>query len=72
MAWKLEDVEKSVMYGLFIALVTLVGWIGSSQMSKLAEIEKELSSIKMELVQLQSSMLTEDRVREIVKLELLK
>lgn len=72
MAWKLEDVEKSVMYGLFIALVTLVGWIGSSQVSKLAEIEKELSSIKLELVQLQSSMLTEERVREIVKLELLK
>lgn len=72
MALKIDEVEKAVIYGLFLVLVSIVGWLGSNQMAKLVEIEKQLSAIKLELVAMQNSMLTEERVREIVKLELMK
>lgn len=72
MALKIDDIEKAVIYGLFLVLVSIVGWLGSNQMAKLVDIEKELSAIKLELVAMQNSMLTEERVREIVKLELMK
>lgn len=72
MAMKIDDIEKAVIYGLFLVLVSIVGWLGSNQMAKLVEIEKALSAIKLELVAMQNSMLTEERVREIVKLELMK
>lgn len=72
MAMKIDEIEKAVIYALFLVLVSIVGWLGSNQMAKLVEIEKELSAIKLELVAMQNSMLTEERVREIVKLELIK
>lgn len=72
MALKIDDIEKAAVYGLFIILVSIVGWLGSNLMSKLVEIEKELSAIKLELVAMQNSMLTEERVREIVRFEIIK
>lgn len=72
MSAKMETIERSVIYGLFLLLVSLVGWVGSSQITKLADIEKQLSAIQIEIVQLQTTMMTDDRVREIVEHELLK
>ena len=40
--------------------------------AKLTEISKDVMSVKMEVLQVQSSMLTEDRVKELIQIELLK
>ena len=72
MSLKIEEIEKGALYGLFVALVSLVGFLGSNQMGKLVEIEKQLVKIQVEIAELQSKMMTDERVRELIKLELLK
>lgn len=72
MSAKMETIERSVIYGLFLLLVSLVGWVGTSQVNKLAEIEKQLTKIQLDLVSIQSQMMDEDKVRQIVEIELLK
>lgn len=70
MALKLEELERGLIYALFVGLVSLVAWIGSNQMGRLAKIEEQLTKIQLDLVALQSKMLDEARVKEIVKYEL--
>lgn len=57
---------------LISAFLGVLAWIWASTYSKLAEIEQGLLAVKMELVQIQAQMMTEDRVREIVEHEILK
>lgn len=51
-------------------LLTIIGYIGMQMVLQLADIEKELTSIKVELVKVQSSMLSEATVRMIVRDEI--
>lgn len=51
-------------------LLTIIGYIGMQMVLQLADIEKELTSIKVELVKVQSSMLNEATVRMIVRDEI--
>lgn len=51
-------------------LLTIIGYIGMQMWLQLTDIEKELTSIKVELVKVQSSMLSEATVRMIVRDEI--
>ena len=51
-------------------LLTIMSYFGKVAVVQLLEIQKDLSSIKLELVKIQSSMLDKDAVRDIVRVEL--
>lgn len=51
-------------------LVGVLGWIASQTLITLTSIRTELNSIKLELVKVQASMMTEDTVRLITRDEL--
>lgn len=51
-------------------LVGVLGWIASQTLVTLTSIRTELNSIKLELVKVQASMMTEDTVRLITRDEL--
>lgn len=51
-------------------LMAIIGYIGGQMVLQLSQIEKELTSIKIELVKVQSSMLSEATVRMIVRDEI--
>lgn len=51
-------------------LLTVIGYIAMQMWLQLTDIEKELTSIKVELVKVQSSMLSEATVRMIVRDEI--
>lgn len=58
---------------LFVTiLLGMLGWIWTATYSRLTSMEKELVSIKLSLVEMQSQIVDEQRVREIVEHELLK
>ena len=61
-----------VFAGLFSILIAVVGWIWTTCYTKLVTIEKELISIKVELVQMQSNVLTREDVNEMIDTALLK
>ena len=68
--------QTRLLYAVIGLLITLLGWLGSAQYYKLAEIERGLMELKVEVAKLQCSLLTEDKVKEIatevVEHELLK
>ena len=68
--------QQKALYAVIGLLVTLLGWLGSAQYYKLAEIERGLIELKVEVAKLQCSILTEEKVKEIatevVEHELLK
>lgn len=51
-------------------LVGILGWIASQTLVTLTSIRSELNSIKLELVKVQASMMTEDTVRLITRDEI--
>lgn len=55
---------------LAILLFGLMSWIGKTTVVQLNEIQKDLTTIKLELVKVQNSMLDKDAVRDIVRVEL--
>ena len=61
-----------VFAALFSILIAVVGWIWTTCYTKLVTIEKELISIKVELVQMQSNVLTREDVNEMIDTALLK
>lgn len=56
-----------VLVGILLAIMSYFGKVSVGQ---LLTIQKDLASIKLELVKIQASMLDKDAVREIVKIEL--
>jgi hypothetical protein len=56
-----------VLVGILLAIMSYMGKVAVVQ---LLAIQKDLASIKLELVKIQASMLDKDAVREIVKIEL--
>jgi hypothetical protein len=56
-----------VLVGILLAIMSYFGKVAVGQ---LLEIQRDLSSIKLELVKIQSSMLDKEAVRDIVRVEL--
>ena len=61
------QVVSRVLVGILLAIMSYFGKVAVGQ---LLTIQKDLASIKLELVKIQASMLDKDAVREIVKMEL--
>ena len=59
--------QQKALYTVIGLLITLLGWLGSVQYYKLAEIERGLMELKVEVAKLQCSLLTEEKVKEIAK-----
>ena len=64
--------QNKAFYTVLSILVAVLGWFGQQAYFKLVDIEKELVTVKLELVKLQSEMITRDDVISIVKNELAK
>jgi hypothetical protein len=56
-----------VLEGILLAIMSYFGKVAVAQ---LLNIQKDLASIKLELVKIQSSMLDKEAVRDIVRVEL--
>ena len=56
-----------VLIGILLAIMSYMGKVAVVQ---LLAIHKDLASIKLELVKIQSSMLDKDAVKDIVRVEL--
>lgn len=52
--------------GISAALIAVLIWFGSLFVNSIGEIQKDLSSIRLELVKIQTSLLTEQRVEKLV------
>jgi hypothetical protein len=61
------QIVSRVLFGILLAVV---GWIGGQSLLQLQKIQTELTSIKLELVKVQATMMTEEAVRMIVKDEI--
>lgn len=61
------QIVSRVLIGILLAIMSYTGKVAVAQ---LLEIQKDLSSIKLELVKIQSSMLDKDAVKDIVRVEL--
>ena len=55
---------------LFVFVLGILSYFSKAAVTQLLEIQKDLNSIKLELVKIQSSMLDKDAVRDIVRVEL--
>ena len=68
--------QQRVLYAVIGLLVTILGWLGSVNYSKLMEIEHSIAELKIEVTKLQLSIIDEAKVKEIaheiVEHELLK
>lgn len=67
-----DKLESRLLYALFVVCIGVLGFLGSWQISRLTKIESQLAQIQMDIVSLQSSMLDEDKVKQIVEFELLR
>lgn len=52
--------------GISAALIAVLIWFGTLFVNSIGDIQKDLSSIRLELVKIQSSLMTEERVEKIV------
>ena len=59
--------QQKALYAVLGLLVTLLGWLGSVNYSKLMEIEHSLAELKVDVVKLQAGIIDEHKVREIAK-----
>ena len=54
------------------AIFGIIGWAVSQTYAKLAEIEKSLVEMKLELGKLQASLWSKEDIREMIQLEIAK
>ena len=54
------------------AIFGIIGWAVSQTYAKLAEIEKSLVDMKLELGKLQASLWSKEDIRELIQLEISK
>lgn len=54
------------------ALLGIFGWAIAATYSKLAEIEKSLNDMRVEMAKIQSSLWSRDDIRELIQLEISK
>ena len=65
--WSGLTMQQKALYTVLGLLVTLLGWLGSVNYSKLMEIEHSLAELKIEVAKLQMGIIDEHMVREIAK-----
>lgn len=63
---------NKITYVILSILVAVLGWSWTTTYSKLAEIEKSLIELKIEMVKVQSTIIDRDEVKAIIADELLK
>ena len=63
---------NKAFYTVLSILVAVLGWFGQQAYFKLVDIEKEIVSVKLELVKVQAEMITREEVVSIVHNELVK
>ena len=64
--------EKSwVAIGAAI-LLSILGWMGGTFYGKLAEIDKSLQELRIEVTRIQAISLTRDDVREMIRYEAIR
>ena len=54
------------------AMLGILGWLGATTYTKLAEIEKSLSDMKVDMAKLQASLWTKEDIREFIQMEIAK
>ena len=59
-----------VSRGLFLFILSIIGYWAKMTFVQLAEIQRDITSLKLDIVKVQNSMLTKDDVRDIVRVEL--
>lgn len=64
-----QNITYKVMFGI---LIVIVGFFAIQQLNKLTEIEKSIIMIQKDIVKIQSSILTRNEVKEIVRDEIVK
>lgn len=64
--------ERKILSIVMSILIAVLSWTWSTTFSKLVEISKELKAVQMELVKINSTMLTKEEVKEMVIDELLR
>jgi len=68
----MDKLEKYGFHIVMAVLLSLIAYIWQGNQVKLVELDKTMNQVRMELVSLRSSMLTEARVQELIELELAK
>ena len=63
---------NKLTYWILGLLMAVLGWVWTTQYAKLCAIQEQLLTIQIDITRLQSEMMNEARVREIVEHELLK
>lgn len=61
------QIVSKILIGI---LLTIMSCFGKVAVAQLLNIQKDLASIKLELVKIQSSMMDKEAVRDIVRVEL--
>lgn len=64
--------NKVILSTLAGILIAVLSWCFTTFYSKLVKIEEKLVTIELELAKVNSAMLDEDKVRELIEIELLR
>ena len=64
--------DKKILTTVLSILIAVLGWIWTVTYMKLVNMEKELVSIKISLVEVQKDLLSKDDVKELIDIELAK
>lgn len=62
--------DKKILTTVLSILIAVLGWVWTVVYMKLVNMEKELVSIKISLVEVQKDLLSKDDVRELIDIEL--
>ena len=54
------------------AMLGILGWLGATTYSKLAEIEKSLADMKVDMAKIQASLWSKEDIRDMIQLEIAK
>lgn len=61
--------NNKILYVLLSIIIAIVGWTWTSTVSKLAEVEKGLMDIKLELVRINATMVSAEDVEQMIERE---
>lgn len=64
--------QNKILIGLATVFLSVLGWVWTATYAQLQEISTGLTKVRLDLVQIQTQMMTEERVKDIIEHELLK
>ena len=68
-----NNITYKAIFGIIATvLISVLGFISSTQITKLEEIQKDLITVKLQITQIQAQMLTRTDVRLMIKDEVEK